>query len=165
MRTLTITVLLLALALTACSILQPVGDDVSMVFDYRYQVPGVDKSTLWRRGRDYLATAYGDSREVVRVQDEQAGTIIGKGRTLWTTSVGISMLVCPIEYNIRFAAKDGKARLVIEYIEGIPPGSTCQWTRPTQEGYQQLALFAKSISDDLETALRGDSGSSSLTDF
>ncbi len=136
-------------------------------FTFDYRVDGVTKSELWRRARDYFAGAFGDSRSVFRVMDEKDGTLIGKGTSSsWLYTIGSVFLLCESAYSIRFAAKDNKARLQMEIIDGAPPTSKCQGLPlPTIEGYEQMKLSFMGASKDLKEALEGKGASSDLKDF
>ncbi|ONF99865.1 hypothetical protein BWQ95_23825 [Aeromonas hydrophila] len=50
---------------------------------YDYNIPNTNKDVLFKRARNHFATVYGDSRSVIRVQDEAEGLIIGKGAIDW----------------------------------------------------------------------------------
>ncbi|TLX47530.1 hypothetical protein C1E24_08940 [Pseudoalteromonas phenolica] len=122
-------------------------------------VPSVEKDELWTRARDYFAKSFGDSRSVLRVQDKESATLIGKGAASWM----LAMNVCANEYDIQFMAKDGKARLQLELIESVPSYSNCQgWAWPSKSGYQEIIKSFNSFSTDLETALKSQS---SFSDF
>ena len=137
--------------LSSCASLVPADKSVQRVFTYDYAVPGVEKDVLWTRARDYFAKSFGDSRSVLRVQDRESSTLIGKGAATWmlTTSV------CASEYDLQFLAKDGKARLQLELNEGVPSYSGCQgWPWPSKSGYQEIVADFSSFSSGLESALK-----------
>ena len=119
--------------------LTPLSDTAERNFTYDYEIQNTTKSALWERARDYFAGAYGDSRSVFRVMDEEEGSIIGKGSATWPISSSLSQVSCSTDYHIRFIAKDNKARLHMELIEGVPVGSECSgWPLPSQEGYEKI---------------------------
>ncbi len=133
-------------------------------FNYDYKAPGKTKNELWTSARNYLAHAYGDSRSVFSVSDESDGILIGKGITNWNAG-GYPSVSCSSQYNIKFAAKDGKARLQLELLEGIAPGSKCQWAWPSKRGYNEIVNDFNSIGSGLGEALNGQSTTSDFMDF
>lgn len=69
---------------------------------YDYTIKDTSRSTLWQRARSHFATVYGDSRSVIRLEDEGEGLIIGKGAVSWHVYKNIVNPICSSEYNIRF---------------------------------------------------------------
>src|SRR5690606_4851272 len=105
-----------------------VTEDVLQPHTYDYNISSATKDVLFQRARDYFATSFGDSRSVIRVQDEGEGLILGKGAAQWSVHPASSpypVLSCYSEYDVRFMAKDGKARLQVELIRGAPSYSVC----------------------------------------
>lgn len=118
---------------------------------------------LWRNARDYFAGVYGDSRSVFRVMDENDGTLIGRGLAPWKIPGGSE---CSTEYHIRFAAKDNKARVQFELIEGVPPTSPCSgWPLPSQDGYDSIKRSFAMTAKEVEGALKGGGGKNKFKDF
>lgn len=153
-----ILLLSVTLGLTGCASMMPADSNAQAEFTYDYVIDGVDQDTLFIRARDYFATAYGDSRSVFRVQDQESATIIGRGSSSWY----IATTRCSSEYDIRFMSKDGKARLQLELLRGIPSYSQCGWDWPTKTGYDTIVSGFNDLADSLEKAL---SEESSFTDF
>ena len=155
--------LLVAFILSGCSSF-PVSKSAQTKFNYDYKVPNETKNQLWTSARNYLAHAYGDSRSVFSVSDESDGILIGKGITDWTAS-SYPYLACSSQYNIKFAAKDGKARLQLELLEGVVPGSKCQWSWPSKSGYKEIVSNFNKLGSGLGDALKGQSTTSDFMDF
>lgn len=125
-----------------------------------------NQSALWKKARSYIATAYGDSKAVLRVEDEADGTLIGKGIIKWKMITSSLSPYCYSEYNIRFVAKDNKARLQLELISGVPTVSECVgWPLPSKYGYEQILTEFSSMSSQLETNLRGAGKLEKMSDF
>ena len=59
------------------------------------------------------------------VQDEERGTLIGKGLVGWGLSAMGTYNFCHQAYRIRFDAYDGSAKLKLTLIEGASPLSKC----------------------------------------
>tara|TARA_B110000259_G_scaffold185302_1_gene234027 strand:+ start:622 stop:1128 length:507 start_codon:yes stop_codon:yes gene_type:complete len=142
------------------------SETAELEFTYDYEMQNTEKSVLWKRARDYFAGAYGDSRAVFRVMDEEEGTIIGKGGASWAISSPVVSIVCVTDYHIRFIAKDNKARLQLKIIEGVPAGSVCTgWPLPSQEGYGKVVQSFNSNSEALKNALSGQGATNDFKDF
>lgn len=130
----------LALALQGCAT-NPNSPDYpisqSDVQAQTYTYVGLDgsKGELWKKARNYIATSYGDSKAVLRVEDENSGTLIGKGIIKWKMLTSSLSPYCYSEYDIRFVSKDNKARLQLELLAGVPSMSECvAWTLPSKYG-------------------------------
>ena len=138
-----------------------------MTFDY--EIKGVDKDTLFVRGRDHFATIYSDSRSVIRVQDPIDGVILGKGYVDWKIMTGSSVVPfvqCDAQYNVRFIAKEGKARLQLELINGVSAYSKCPgWPLPSVSGYEEIKTEFKEISNSFDSSLKGGGTLSSFKNF
>lgn len=133
---------------------------------YTYADLNGSKSELWKKARNYIATAYGDSKAVLRVEDENSGTLIGKGIIKWRMGDMTLSPYCYSEYDIRFVSKDNKARLQLELLAGVPSISECvAWTLPSRYGYQQITDKFSEISSQLEISLRGKGKLESINDF
>jgi hypothetical protein len=153
---------LLIPAISGCGGLASARSDAKSEFTFDYQISGGTKNDLWKAARDYFAGAYGDSRSVFRVMDQEDGTIIGKGTASWSLLAS----QCLTDYHIRFAAKDGKARLQFEIIRGVPALSQCAgWPWPSQSGYDKIVSNFTATSLGLESSLNGNSASDNLKDF
>jgi hypothetical protein len=127
-------------------------------FTFDFTVPGKSQTELYRSARDYLATAYRDSRAVTRVDDESQGTIIGKGVAPWsftTSSTMIPSMPCSSYYDVIFIAKEGRARLQLTLKEGMPNPSVCGWSLPPKRDYPQIVGQFLTMSGQLESALNG----------
>ena len=136
------------------------------VSTYTYLDLDTDKAELWSRARNYIATIYGDSKSVLRVEDKEEGLLVGKGLTSWKMHPDRFSVYCHSEYQIRFLAKDNKARLQLELLEGTPSVSRCvAWTLPSGYGHEQIKAEFLGISKGLEQALRGAGEIDAMDDF
>ncbi|WP_039462414.1 DUF4468 domain-containing protein [Vibrio navarrensis] len=125
-----------------------------------------DKSELWKKARNHIATVYGDSKEVMRVEDESEGSLIGKGLVQWKMLDSAISPYCYSSYDIRFLAKDGRARLQLELLPGVPAGTECgAWTLPSKYGYEQILAKFETMAKKFETSLRGEDSIGSMSDF
>lgn len=159
------TTLIAALALfglSGCAGMYPADRNAQKEFTSDFYVPGKTKIEIWRNARDFFSETYGDSRSVFRVMDEADGTLIGKALVSWSYA-GNS---CTTEYHIRFAAKDGKARLQLELIYGVPSLSTCSaWPWPSADGYAEIVRSFDRMAENTEVALKGSASTDKLKDF
>jgi hypothetical protein len=136
-------------------------------FIYDFKVPGKSKTELFNNARNYLATSYGNSKDVTRVEDEKEGTIIGKAVSEWKFSTNdwmIPHVPCYSRYNIFFVAKDEKARLQLSLLEGTVLPS-CGWRLPPKQDYPQIVDQFNTIANDLKSALEGSSTIERLKNF
>lgn len=148
--------------LSGCAGMIPADRSAQKEFTFDFTLPGKSQNELWRSARDYFARAYGDSRSVFRVSDEKEGTFIGRGISPWDLASNI----CTTEYHIRFATKDGKARLQYELIEGVPAFSSCSgWPWPSRSGYKQIVDSFANSAKNLELALQDKDSKNKLMDF
>lgn len=150
-------VLFLLIALAACSStgmsLKQADKNAQSVFTYDYEIQNVEKDELWTRARDHFAKVYGDSNSVLKVQDKDSATLIGKGAASWT----MMAYRCASQYSFQFMAKDGKARLQLELLYGAPSFSPCSgWDWPSESGYNEILEHFNRISSELEKALNED---------
>ena len=152
-----------AVAISGCASMSPASKDVQKTFTYDYEVESLDKEELWVRARNFFAEEYGDSRSVLRVQDREESTLIGRAIESWYLSSLGMKTECLSEYNVRFQSKEGRARLKLELMEGVPALSDCTgWPWPTKNGYDSIVASFEQISQRLEEALKK---SSSFSDF
>lgn len=123
-------------------------------------------SNLWKKARNYIASAFGNSKAVIRIEDEAGGTLIGKGIIQWKMLDSTLSPYCYSNYEIRFIAKENKARLQLELLPGVPAGSECvAWKLPSRYGYNQVVMKFNDISSQLENSLRGKGKIESMSDF
>jgi len=147
--------------------MQPITDE-KREFTFDYAVPGKSQQELYRSARNYLATAYRDSRAVTRVDDEAQATIIGKGIAPWnlsTDSALIPHMPCSSNYDVIFLAKEGRARLQVTLKEGSPDPGVCNWPLPPKRDYPQIVNQFYALSNGMENALKGQGAVDKLRDF
>lgn len=133
---------------------------------YTYLDLNDNKSDLWKKARNYIASAFGDSKAVLRVEDEDDGTLIGKGLIQWKMLDSVLSPYCYSNYDIRFVAKENKARLQLELLSGVPTGSECvAWKLPSRYGYNQILMKFNNMSSQLKNILKGEGKIESMKDF
>jgi hypothetical protein len=143
-------ILLLALFLSACAGLGPMMDsDFKHEFTYDYTAAGKSKTEIWTAARNFMALTYNDSTKVIKVADETNGTLIGSAIIGWQIAP-YSSVFCKYDYSIKFAAKDGKARLQLDLLNPI---GGCGWDRPSEAGYQQITAQFNEIGAKLGETL------------
>lgn len=153
------------IALAACSSVTPMDESAPTTFTYDYKNLDASKSELFNRARNFLATNYGDTNEVLRVVDESEGIIIGRGSSPWTINK-LAGNQCSTTHNVKFAAKENRARLQFELVSGAPAYSGCPgWDMPTIDGYKEIKTDFDNFSERLEQALKGQGVDSSFSDF
>lgn len=145
---------------------RPISKEQLEVKTYTYVDLSASKETLWLRARDYLASTYVDSKTINRVSDKDEGIWIGYASTRWKMLDTTFTQNCLSDYQIRFVAKDNKARLQLELLDATPPLSMCRgWSLPSGYGYKQIMAEFDQISRGLEHALRGQSKLDDMKDF
>lgn len=140
------------LLLNSCASMMPApaSKDLQRVFEFDYQVESVDREELWVRARDYFAESFGDSRSVLRVQDREESTLIGRVAVSWNLVGNL----CANEYQLRFESRDEEARLRLEILDGVPAYSRCPaWPWPTQQGYDTMVSNIHALASGLKKAL------------
>jgi hypothetical protein len=145
----------------------PITDE-KREFTFDYAVPGKTQQDLYRSARNYLATAYVDSRAVTRMEDEAEGTIIGKGIAPWNYQIDSPLIpfqACGSNYDIIFIAKEGRARLRLTLKEGAAFPATCNVPLPTKRDYPQIVSQFHGMSNGLERALNGNGVVDQLRNF
>ena len=115
-------------------------------FQYEYKMDGKSKKQIWKLARNHYATVYGDFRSVFSVQDEEEGTLIGKGTIKWTFDHG--MLNCYRGYHIKFHTKNEYAKLTLKLMR--TGRLSCKLT---ENGYKQMQEHLINLHNDLNTAL------------
>jgi len=146
-------ILITVLMLSACAGLSQVDENYKHEFTYNYAVPGKTQKELWMAANNFMALTYSDSTKVIKVADEQAGILIGTGIIGWKFS-SLSAETCNYNYSIKFAAKDGKARLQFDLLN---PVGGCGWDRPSEDGYKQIEFEFNALNENLGVKLNSDS--------
>lgn len=139
--------------------------DEQRVFIYDYHAPGKTKKEIFKSARNFLATAYGDSKAIGRVEDEEEGLIIAKAVTTWHMNTGVIVVPCVSGYNIQFIAKDDKARLQLTITKALQPTTQCGWTEPSKQGYPTVVENLNTTATELGNAIAGRSDIEKLKDF
>jgi len=114
-------------------------------FEYQYQVTGKNKKQIYKLARNHFAMVYGDARDVFSVQDEEEGTMIGKGVVKWPFDPPINSTYCKNYYQIRFDSEDGFAKLKINLTQ-----ATCN---QTEDSYIRIKAHFNSLEIGLRNAL------------
>ncbi len=73
------------------------------------------KKELYKKILEWMAKSYNSSKEVIQLQDEESGQIIGKGITSFVNV----MVEIPCEYTITIDIKDNKYRLTFDNFIGL----------------------------------------------
>jgi hypothetical protein len=91
-------------------------------YEFIDSIPGKSKADIHRAARAALAKSFGDSKDVLRVDDIEAGSIVGKGITkfYWKT-IGMPVAVA-IPFVVEITSKDGKYRIQLKDIKSLKNG-------------------------------------------
>jgi Domain of unknown function (DUF4468) with TBP-like fold len=98
---------------------------------FQYQITDTldgSKNELYVRAYEWMAKTFNSSKEVIQMQDKEAGKIIGKGiLTTPTGKDGLGMSVGnePVHFTISIDVRDGKYRCILSDFshDGIPFGT------------------------------------------
>lgn len=134
-------------------------------FIYDYSVPGKSKVEIFKSARNFLATTYGDSKSIGRVEDEEEGVIIAKAVTTWHMDTGMVKVKCLSGYDLNFIAKAERARLQLIIKKAPQQNYECGWTEPSKQGYPEVVRNLDILAQELERAILGDSDIERLKDF
>lgn len=87
----------------------PVDEKGNVVFSEVVEIQDVAKDILFIRGMEWLAKTYRSSKDVIQMEDKEAGKIIGKGLTIvYVKVLGMKFDAGPMRYTIAMYFKDGK---------------------------------------------------------
>lgn len=108
----------------------------------------LDKSTLFNRTRLWLAEAFVDSKEVIELEDKEAGLLVGNGGMEYTYPLTPPM---PGRFSLRIDIKDGKLRTTYNNFK-INQGG---WHDATSYGYPEQSIkAAKRLNSDLKNFIQ-----------
>ncbi len=133
----------------------PADSDPQRVFTYDFAVKDKSRADLWQKALIFFTEGYVDNSVDLSVTDADEGIIIGHGTAPWR--FGVYDPSCLLDYHLRFVARDGKARLQFELIEGVPVESPCTtWPWPNADGYDQVLSYLNRAAKKLGAALKDD---------
>jgi len=105
----------------------------------------IDKSTLFNRTRLWLAEAFVDSKEVIELEDKEAGLLVGNGGMEYTFPLVPAM---PGQFSLRIDIKNGKLRTTYSNFKIYHSGSQYSsggWSavrEGTANGYPEQSIQA-----------------------
>lgn len=79
------------------------------------EIPNTDKDQVYEGARQWFAKSFRDSNSVLRYQNKETGSIIGKGNAKMSCS-GMACLGTPrdLQFTVQVDAKDNKARITFD---------------------------------------------------
>lgn len=146
-----IILLIIVLSLSSCLGINPMSLSVAeRTFQYDYKIPGVSKIELFTRARNKIVLIFDHPKSVLRVTDKEEGKIIGRGLVGWQS--WLLGTYCYSFFELKFKAKDEKARLQLKIIRGA--SSQCAvFPLPNESGYQIIKRRFIDISEGIKKAL------------
>lgn len=86
---------------------------------------GADKTKLYAALRSFVATYYHNSKEVIQMDDKDAGILICKATSLFDSpSIMLSAYEGWLDYNLKLQARDGRIRIeVSRFFHHNKPGN------------------------------------------
>lgn len=84
-----------------------------------------DKTTLYSTLRSFISTHFHDSKQVIQMDDKDAGIIICKATSIFNSpSLMLSAYEGWIDYNLKLQARDGRVRIeVFHFFHHNKPGN------------------------------------------
>lgn len=98
-------------------------DTTMFVYSGIISVDSVNKSDLYNRALEWFAKSYNSSKDVLQIQDKEAGKLVGKASMKsYITWMGSPYHAGYVNYTISVYVKEGKYKYEIDnvYHEGIP---------------------------------------------
>ncbi|WP_296244736.1 MULTISPECIES: DUF4468 domain-containing protein [unclassified Psychrobacter] len=123
------------LAVTGCATMEQVKQPPMTQYQKVIDIPNTSKDEVYEGARQWFAKSFRDSNSVLRYQDKESGSIIGKGNAKMSCS-GMACIGTPrnLQFTVKVDAKDNRARITFDdlmihtpynYNSGIPiPEST-----------------------------------------
>lgn len=119
---------LLASILCGCAVTPSVPEPPLLIQNV-HDVAGRTKSQIHIASRDWLALTFQDAKQVIEVDDREAGKIIGRG-IVEVSSFGITS---PVRFTVMIESKDGRVRTTYQDFE-IRGSYTGQWAPVRGDG-------------------------------
>lgn len=160
----TLCLLLFSVLTAGCQSLGPIKPETKRVFTYDFQIPDKTKQEIYNAAFTFIAMSYGDSNRVLKITDKESGLIAGKGISVWS-EIGTNRHT---PHEFKFMAKTGRARLQLSIpgtAQASSAGGVYLWPLPTPGGYEQIVQQFNSFSQQLDSELKGNTKSSSFSDF
>lgn len=103
-------------------------DNGNVTYSKVIEIPGMKKEEVYNRVLSYFVYNYVSGKDVIQVQDKEAGLIVAKG-IYENVHVGISLITTYVDCShvVRVDCRDDKARILItlvDYEKKIVGGST-----------------------------------------
>jgi hypothetical protein len=118
----------LACILYGCA-LEPSVPEPPLFIQGTHDVVGRTKPQIHVAARNWLALTFQDAKQVIEVDDREAGRIIGRG-AVEVSSIGI---VSPVRFTVMIESKDGRLRTTYQDFE-IRGSYTGQWAPVRSDG-------------------------------
>lgn len=87
----------------------PLKDD-KIFYEQVDSVTGLSKDQLYTRAKLWMANAFASAKDVIQMDDKEAGLLVGKGH-FNIHSTGLGSATWPCNFTISLTAKDGKYRV------------------------------------------------------
>lgn len=103
------------LSLTGCATIEQAKKPPMTQYEKIVEVPNTSKDEIYEGARQWFAKSFRDSNSVLRYQDKESGSIIGKGNAKMPCS-GMACLGTPrnLQFTVKVDAKDNRARVTFD---------------------------------------------------
>ncbi len=112
------------LSLTGCATMEQVKKPPMTQYEKIIEIPNTNKDQVYEGARQWFAKSFRDSNSVLRYQDKESGSIIGKGSAKMSCS-GMACLGTPrdLQFTVQVDAKDNRARVTFNDLVIYTPSS------------------------------------------
>ncbi len=118
------------MALSGCATIEQAKQPPMTQYQKVVEVPNTSQDMVYEGARQWFAKSFNDSNSVLKYENKETGSIIGKGNAKMSCS-GMACLGTPrnLNFTVKVDAKDNKARITFEdlmiqtpynYNSGIP---------------------------------------------
>jgi len=146
-----LTIIIIMFAIDASAQTWPIDKETNkFTFTEVINVDSATKNDLYLRAREWFAKTYNNSKEVIQVDDKDAGKIYGRGAiSVFVTQIGIPHDNGLVYYDISINVKDGRYKYTLTNFyhdattaeKGVGSGGALENEKPACGGW---GMFQKS---------------------
>ena len=117
------------------------------------ETPGISKNEIFDKAIVWIATSFIDSKEVLEIQDREAGKIIGKGIIRFSLGMGV---IAASRFTITIDIKDERYRVKFEDLVRVDLGENIPLSTVGYRSYsEQIFGLLQKQADKLHTHIIG----------
>jgi len=92
---------------------------VNFVYEEVVEIPNVSKDDLYQRATSCMVSMFNDSKQVVKIQDKEAGKIVAKGFIDGTYRQLSTTIEHGFEFELAIYVKEGRYKYIVSNISHI----------------------------------------------